>query len=141
MAIEQALPDQFLLDLATSYFTGSTLKCALYTSAASLGKETAAYTTTNEVSGTGYAAGGVTLVMKAGYPQVSNGVVYIHFDDIEWSGSSFTARAGLIYCSTNNNYGVAVLDFGRDYTTTGQTFRIKLGTILADALLRIQRGQ
>jgi hypothetical protein len=141
MSIAQSLPDQFLLALWQAYFNSAEFKCALYTSDAELGNATAAYTTTGEVSGTGYNAGGATLVKTSGYPQVSGGIVYMHFENPEWPTATFTARGALIY-NASTNAPVAVLNFSRDFAATGQTFRIKFGSVLPnDALIRAQRGQ
>jgi hypothetical protein len=104
-------------------FTTDTFKIALYTANATLNQDTTAYTATGEITGTGYTAGGKSLVN----PIVSSasGVAYISFDNISWTPASFTVRGALIYNSTSgkNNASVAVLDFGSDKVTTS-TFTI-----------------
>lgn len=100
-----------------------TIKLALYTSSASLDEDTAAYSVTNEVSGTGYSAGGVTLTNAT--INSDDGVVYVSFDNAVWSPASFTAAGGLIYNVTNGNKSIAVLSFGGDKTATN-TFTVQL---------------
>jgi beta-glucanase (GH16 family) len=68
---------------------------ALYTNAATLDEDTAAYTTTGEVLSFRYTAGGVTLTVEKG---ISNNTAYISFEDATVS-ASFTARGALIYKS------------------------------------------
>ena len=104
-------------------FITDTLKIALYTDTAQLTYETTAYTSTGEVVGTGYTAGGVTLT---GVSVNSSGqTAYVSFANPTWTNASFTARAALIYNATQSNKAIAVLDFGADKTTTG-TFTITL---------------
>lgn len=84
---------------------------------------------TNEVVGTGYTAGGVTLAAKVITQDNANDRALFDFDDPEWLLSSFTARAAVIYKSTGiaaNDPLVCRIDFGGDQTVTGGTFRIKL---------------
>jgi hypothetical protein len=93
-----------------------TLKIALYTANANLNQSTTVYSTTNEVSGTGYTLGGKTLT---GVTVSSSGTTaYVDFDDVIWDPASFTARCALIYNSTKADRSIAVLDFGSDKTTT-----------------------
>jgi hypothetical protein len=107
--------------------TSYTYKIALYTANANLDNSTAVYTTTGEVVGTGYTAGGKPLVIS-NIPtgDTTNNVAYISFDPVTWTGASFTCRGALIYNSTTNAT-VAVLNFGSDKTTTG-TFTITFPT-------------
>jgi hypothetical protein len=104
-------------------FTTDTFKIALYTANATLNQNTTAYTAVDEISGTGYTAGGKFLVSPT--VNASDGTAYISFDNISWPTSSFTTRGALIYNSTTGkgNKSVAVLDFGSDKTTTS-TFTI-----------------
>jgi hypothetical protein len=107
--------------------TSYTYKIALYTANADLNNATAVYTTTGEVVGTGYTAGGKPLVI-ANIPtgDTTNNVAYISFDPVTWTGASFTCRGALIYNSTTSAT-VAVLNFGSDKTTTG-TFTVTFPT-------------
>jgi hypothetical protein len=99
-------------------------KIALYTASASLDYTTTAYTTSNEVSGTGYTAGGKTLtpIVPVSYGQTA----YVSFSNVIWSPASFTCRGALIYNSTTGA-AVAVLDFGADKTATS-TFTVTFPT-------------
>jgi hypothetical protein len=107
--------------------TSYTYKIALYTANANLDNSTAVYTTTGEVVGTGYTAGGKPLVISnTPTGDTSNNVAYISFDPVVWTGASFTCRGALIYNSTTNAT-VAVLNFGSDKTTTG-TFTVTFPT-------------
>jgi hypothetical protein len=107
--------------------TSYTYKIALYTVNATLNNTTAAYTTTGEVVGTGYTAGGKTLTVST-LPtgDTANNVAYVSFNPVVWTGASFTCRGALIYNSTTSAT-VAVLNFGSDKTTTG-TFTITFPT-------------
>lgn len=119
-----------------------TFKVALYTAAASLDASTAVYTTSGEVVGTGYTAGGNTLTISV-TPTSGNNVAgmptsYWSFANTTWSSASFTARGALIYNSTEGNKSVAVLDFGSDKTVSSNTFQIVFPTPDANsAIVRI----
>jgi len=95
--------------------TPYTYKIALYTANADLSYATLAYTTTGEVVGTGYTAGGKTLTVVP--PETSEYTAYLSFANVTWDPASFTCRGALIYNSTTNA-AVAVLDFGADKTPT-----------------------
>jgi len=101
--------------------TPDTFYIALYTSAASLGADTTVYTTTGEITGTGYVAGGVQLTNVA--PVASGTTACVSFDTVTISPAAFTVRGALIYNATQGNKAVAVLDFGSDITATS-TFTI-----------------
>ena len=92
--------------------TSYTYKIALYTSLANLNAATTAYTTTGEITGTGYTAGGKVLtISQVPTSDASNNTAYISFANVTWDPASFTAAGALIYNSTTNA-AVAVLDFG-----------------------------
>jgi hypothetical protein len=95
--------------------TPYTYKIALYTANAELNQSTLTYTTTGEVVGTGYTAGGQTLTVIP--PQSSDYTAYLSFNTVTWNPASFTVRGALIYNGTTNA-AVAVLDFGADKTPT-----------------------
>jgi hypothetical protein len=95
--------------------TPYTYKIALYTANADLNQSTLAYTTTGEVVGTGYTAGGKTLTVIP--PQTDDYTAYLSFATVTWTPASFTCRGALIYNSTTNA-AVAVLDFGADKIPT-----------------------
>jgi len=114
-------------------FDTDTIKMALYTNDATLNEDTAAYTTTGEVSASGYTAGGVTLTVEKG---ITNNTAYISFEDATVS-ASFTARGALIYKSGSGDPAICVLDFGSDKTSTN-TFTVTFPTASsADALIRL----
>ena len=104
--------------------TSYVYKIALYTASASLDYTTTAYTTSNEVSGTGYTAGGKTLTPIV--PTSSGQTAYVSFNNVIWNPASFTCRGALIYNSTTGA-AVAVLDFGADKTATS-TFTVTFPT-------------
>ena len=155
MAITQALCTSFKQEIlqgihnftngsgggtTTSTGTGNTFKIALFTSSASLGAGTTAYADSNQVSGTGYSAGGNTLTNVT--PTVSSTTALTDFADTTWSSSSITARGALIYNSSTTagsaNRAVAVLDFGSDKTTSAGDFTITFPTADASsAIIRI----
>jgi hypothetical protein len=113
--------------------TPYTYKIALYTANADLSYTTLTYTTTGEITGTGYTAGGKTLTVIP--PQTSDYTAYLSFATVTWYPASFTCRGALIYNSTTNA-AVAVLDFGSDKTATN-TFTITFPTNTAsDAIIR-----
>lgn len=126
MPITAAIPNSFKADLfAGVHAAADVYKIALYTSAATLDKTTTAYSATNEVSGTGYTAGGATL---AGYtPGSGSDVAWIDWTtDPTWANATITARGALIYNSSKSNKAVAVIDFGADITSTAATFTVQL---------------
>jgi hypothetical protein len=131
MTIEQTLTTQSKLVALQALATG-TLKMALYTAAADLGAGTLTYTTTNEVVGTGYTAGGNVLTNVT--VLTSGTTSYLDFDDVVWNPAGFTARGALIYNTSLGNLAVAVLDFGADKTAT-TTFTVQTPANTADAAL------
>ena len=100
------------------------LKIALYTADANLGPDTTVYSTTNEVSGTGYTAGGEVLLNVI--VQQGNGTGYATFDNPSWPGANFTTRGALIYNYTKGNKSIGVFNFGTDQSMTNQGFTIQL---------------
>lgn len=113
--------------------TGNVFKIALYTSSASLGASTTVYTTTNEISGTGYTAGGKTLVNVT--PTTSGTTAIVDFDDVTWTSATITANGALIYNSTNGNRAVAALAFGSDKSSSSGDFKIIFPTPDASAAI------
>ena len=120
-----------------------TFKVALYTASADINASTTAYSSTNEVTGTGYTAGGNTLTIDVSPTSGNNSsnipTAYISFSNTSWTSASFTARAALIYNdSATGNPSVAVLDFGADKTVSNDTFQIIFPTPDANsAIVRI----
>ena len=132
--ILQTQTTSFKTELYTAVHNLSTdtLKIALYTAAADLNESTTVYSATNEVTGTGYVAGGVVLtgvtISSSGY------TAYVDFADVVF-GASVTARCALIYNVTQGNKSIAVLDFGSDKTSTNFTITMPANTATA-ALIR-----
>ena len=111
-------------------------KIALYNANADLNSSTVAYTATNEVTGTGYTAGGITLSPIVGSDATTN-TAYVSFSNVTWSPASFTCRGALIYNSTTGA-AVCVLNFGSDKTATS-SFQIQFPSATStSAILRIQ---
>tara|TARA_R110002012_G_scaffold252045_1_gene430116 strand:+ start:335 stop:751 length:417 start_codon:yes stop_codon:yes gene_type:complete len=137
MAISQAMCTSFKAEILDEQhdLVADTIKVALFTSSASLGAGTTAYSTSNEISGTGYTAGGEALSNKV--VTTTGTTAYFDSDDPTWSGASFTARGALIYNDTNGDKAIAVLDFGGDFTVSGGTFKIVFPAAGANAIIRI----
>jgi hypothetical protein len=135
--IQQGATTAFKVSLlnGAQNFTSGVYKIALYTALADLGPNTTVYTTTGELpNGSGYTAGGNTLVNIV--PASSDGVAFISFLNTTWNPASFTARGALIYNSTTGA-AVAVLDFGSDKTASN-TFTVTFPTATAsDAIIRL----
>ena len=100
-----------------------TIKIALYIANADLTAATTVYTTDQEVTGTGYTAGGNTLTGTT--VQSSGSTAYVSFDNSTWSSASFTSRGALIYNSSKANRSVAVLNFGSDKIVANGTLTIE----------------
>jgi hypothetical protein len=148
MAITQAMCTSFKVELlngihafgttvARAGTTADTFNLALYTSSATLGASTTAYTATNEVSGTGYTAKGAALTAVA--PTSSGTTAFTDFNDLTFSTATITARGALIFNDTQSgDPAVAVLDFGADKTSTAGDFTIVFPTADAsNAIIRI----
>ena len=127
MAITSALCTSFKQELlvGTHNFTnssGNTFKLALYTSSATLGASTTAFTTTGQASGTNYTSGGANLTN--GTPTTSGTTAIVDFSDLTFGTATVTARGALIYNSSASNKAVAAIDFGGDKTSTAGNFTI-----------------
>ena len=147
MAIQQTATTSFKVELLQAVHnfgptSPNTFKIALYTASSSIGPTTTVYSTTNEVVGTGYTAGGNTLVISTSPTSGNNSssvpTAYISFNNTSWTNATFTARGALIYNETQGNKSVAVLDFGSDKTVSNDTFQIIFPTPDANsAIVRI----
>ena len=142
MAITQAMCTSFKKELLEGVHNfknsgGNTFNLALYTSSASLGAGTTAYTTSNEVSGTGYTAKGAALTNVD--PSTSSTTALTDFSDLTFSTATITARGALIFNdSASGDPAVCVLDFGGDKTSTNGDFTIQFPTADAsNAIIRI----
>ena len=116
---------------------GSTFNLALYTSSATLGASTTAYTSSNETSGTGYTAKGAALTRID--PSNDRTTAITDFNDLTFSSSSITARGALIFNeSASGDPAVCALDFGSDKTSNAGDFTIQFPTADAsNAIIRI----
>jgi hypothetical protein len=116
--------------------TPYTYKIALYNALADLDDTTTVYTTNNEVTGTGYSAGGIALTPTTILSDTENNTAYVSFSNVTWSPASFTCRGALVYNSTTNA-AVFVLNFGSDKTATS-SFTVQFPTANStNAILRI----
>ena len=133
MAITSAICNSFKQEILQGEhnFTassGDTFNLALYTSSASLGAGTTAYTTSNEVSGSGYTAKGNALTSVT--PTLDSSTAVCDFADTSFTSASFTANGALIYNTTTDGGtgttdAVCVIAFGSDKTATNGTFEIQ----------------
>ena len=137
MAIQQGGTNAFSTGLMNGVynFTSGSFKIALYSGAASLGPDTAIYTSANEVVATGYTAGGNALTVSV-VPTSANDVAYISFTNVTWN-AALTARGALIYQNGGSNPTVCVLDFGSDKTSV-TSFTVQFPTANStNAIIRI----
>lgn len=115
---------------------GDTFKLALYDNNASFTAATTIYTAANEVSGSGYSAGGSVLTNVN--PSASGTTAFSGFEDLTISAPAITARGALIYNSTAGGNAVLILDFGLDRSSTGGNFTVNFPTAdPSNAILRI----
>ena len=144
MAITSAICTSFKQEIlvGTHNFTatsGDTFKIALFTSDATLGASTTAYSTSNEItnsSGTAYTAGGATLTSVT--PTTDSTTAICDFADVSYTSASFTANGALIYNDDQSDKAVAVIAFGGDKTVSSGTFTIQFPTADAsNAIIRI----
>ena len=144
MAISSAICNSFKQEIlvGTHNFTassGNSFKLALYTSSASLGAGTTAYSTSNEISntsGSAYTAGGKALTSVT--PVLDGSTAVCDFADISFTSASFTANGCLIYNDTQSDKACAVVAFGGDKTVSSGTFTIQFPAAAAStAIIRI----
>jgi hypothetical protein len=137
--LTQTATNTFKTGLMTGTYNFNTdaFKIALYTANASLDATTTVYTATNEITGTGYTAGGQSLTVTTTPTTGGSGdVAYISFANTSWTGA-LTARGALIYDVTNGNKTVCILDFGSDKTST-TTFTVQFPAATnTSAIIRI----
>ena len=143
MAITQAMVTSFKVGILDGTFdfssgTAQTFKSALFTNAATLDATTTAYSTLNEVVGTGYTAGGNTLTISAN-PTSTGTTAFLDFADTTWTSATITARGAMIYLADGGtNPAIAVLDFGSDKTSTAGDFTIVFPAAdVSNAIIRI----
>lgn len=138
MAITQAMCSSFKQQILLGEHDMDTdvIKIALYTSSATLDASTTAYTTSNEVVGAGYTAGGNTLTGAT--VSLTGTTAFVDFSDTSWTTATITARGALIYNSSKSDKAIAVLDFGSDKTSTAGTFTVQFpANDASNAIVRI----
>ena len=144
MAITSAICTSFKVELLKGVHdftatTGDTFKIALFTSSATLGAGTTAFSTSNEItnsSGTAYTSGGATLTSVT--PTSDSTTAVCDFANVSFTSASFTANGALIYNSSESNKAVAAIAFGSDKTVTSGTFTIEFPTADAtNAIIRL----
>ena len=120
----------------TINFASDTFYMALYNGNANLNLTTTAYSSTNEITGTGYTAGGKALTGVTLNYDATNSVVYVNFDNVIWNPANFITRCALIYNASRANASVAVIDFGADKSCT-YTFTVTMpSNTYSTALIR-----
>ena len=136
MSATQSQTLSFLAELYDGVHVLSTdeLWLALYDANATLGPDTTEYSTDNEVTGTGYTAGGA-LVTGVTISTDSAGA-FVSFDNVTWDPAEFTARCALLYNKTKDNRAILVLDFGADRTATSDFTVTMPPATITQALLR-----
>lgn len=138
MAISQCMVSSFKQQILLGEHDMDTdvIKIALYTASATLDASTTVYTTSNEVVGTGYTAGGNTLTGAT--VSLTGTTAFVDFSDTSWTTATITARGALLYNSSKSNKAVAVLDFGSDKTSTAGTFTVQFpANDASNAIVRI----
>ena len=142
MAITSAVCNSFKVEILKGVHnftasTGDSFKLALYTSSASLGAGTTAYTSSNEISGTGYSAAGSALTSVT--PVLDSSTAVCDFSDLSFTSASFTANGCIIYNDdAAGDPAACVVAFGGDKTVSSGTFTIQFPTADAsNAILRI----
>ena len=141
MAITQSMATSFKKELLEGKHNflasgGNSFKLALYTSSATMGAATTAFTTTNQAAGTNYTSGGNALTNVN--PASSGTTAFTDFADLTFGTATITARGCMIYNDTNADRNVAVFDFGGDKTSTAGAFTIQFPTADAsNAIIRI----
>ena len=136
MAITSAICNSYKKELLDGvHAAADTYKIALFTDAATLGAATTAYATTNEITGSGYTAGGKSLTGFA--TGLDGSTAYLTFTDIAWTSATITARGCLIYNSSKSNKAVAAFDFGGNISSTNGDFTVDFPGTGATSLIRI----
>ena len=116
--------------------TGNKFKLAMYTTAATLGASTTSFTTSGQVSSSGYTSGGKALVNSG--VKVSGAIAITNFSNVSFTGVTLSARGALIYNTSATNKAVCVLDFGGTKTATAGTFTVQFPAFTtAAAIIRI----
>jgi len=148
MAITQAMTTSFKVDLLNGVHSfgvsvvradtsADTFKIALFGPDAAIGQDTTVYTTAEEVTGTGYTAGGQELTISTA-PTSAGNIAYLSFSNVVWNSATFTARGALIYNETQGNKAVAVIDFGEIKAPSNANFTLAFPTTdIANVIVRL----
>lgn len=132
MAVSAKVYGPFLQSLANKEvdLDSDTLKVMLCTSTYTPNQDTHRYKSdvTNEVTGTGYTAGGATLASVAVTYTGATNVLMLDAADTSWASSTITARYAVVYDSTPASDAtrplIAYVDFGADVSSSAGTFQI-----------------
>jgi len=145
MAITSAICNSFKTEILKAVHnftasTGNTFNIALYTSSATLGAGTTAYSSSNEItnsSGSAYSAKGKALTSVT--PVLDSSTAVCDFADISWTSASFTANGCLIFNDTaTGDPAVCAVAFGGDKTVSSGTFTVQFPAAAATtAIVRI----
>ena len=140
MAITSAICNSFKQEVLVEGHNltngADSIKLALYTSSATMGAGTTAFSTSQEVSGTNYSSGGNALTNVT--PALSGSTAVVDFADLTFGTATVTARGCLIYNSTNSNKAICAIDFGGDKTSTAGDFTIVMPSPTATgAIIRL----
>ena len=119
-------PLKALTALISDFSASSKIKCMLCTSSYTPNQETHTVKTdvTNEVTGTGYSAGGAYLTS----PTVTEATKATKFDaaDVAWASSTITARYAVLYDdAAANDPLILYVNFGADVASTNGTFTVQ----------------
>ena len=145
MAITTAVCNTFKTGLLAKIFnftqtTGDVFKIALYTSSATINRDTTEYTTGNEVaSGGKYTTAGKALTVGSQTYTLKTSTACVDFANVTWETSTITARGALIYNdSATGDKSVCALNFGGDKTSTSGTFTVQFPSLTdTEAIIRI----
>jgi hypothetical protein len=110
-------------------WASDTIKVMLVTSSYTPNRATHQYKSdvTNEVTGTGYTAGGATLASKTETVDTTNHRTGYSAANVSWATATITARAAVVYKDTGTAGSsplIAYIDFGSDQTSTAGTFQV-----------------
>ena len=114
-------------------FDTDTIKVSLHTSTYTPNQDTDDFfnDATNEVTGTGYTAGGITLTSPTVSYDTASDQVRLDAADVSWTTSTITARYAVVYKSTGTSSTSSLIcyfDFGSNQSTTAGTFAIQWAT-------------
>mgnify|MGYP001287607465 FL=1 len=145
MAITSAICNTFKTEILKAVHnftatTGNDFNIALYTSSATLGAGTTAYSSSNEItnsSGSAYQPKGKVLTSVT--PALDSTTAVCDFADISWTSASFTANGCLIFNDTaTGDPAVCAVAFGGDKTVSSGTFTVQFPAAAATtAIVRI----